>query len=1032
MHSRIKKIHFSLCIALLLNTFLFSNAFSQAKAKSGAAKQVVTGKVVDEVNHPMVGVSVLLKGTALGTMTDANGVYRIEIPGAFPTARLQFSFIGMVTQEAEVLGRYVINMQLVPDAQAMEDVVIEGAYGMQQKRSDLVNSAYQVGSQQLATLPSIRVDQMLDGLVPGLTVEPNDVSAGSTRPRLSVRVRGAASMSASNEPLWVVDGTPFYTGDRTNMVPGMSYSISPLSFMNPEDIASITVLKDASAVSIYGADGANGVILVTTKTGVEGATKVNVSTEYSVAMVNSSTFFQTLSADDYRMLSREAYNNAVSRNYLDPSVTPYPFVDNASNAYSTTNTYWKDVYYDLGNTMQTNLSLRGGSERAKFYVSGGYFRNESTVMGNLMQRFSLRTNVDVKLSNKVKLGIRMANSYNINDLFMPGDHYYELLPIYSPYNADGSFRLYNTYAEGYEEGGAVRMKTSRFLNSVAEREQNDFRQTTLLTKVDANLEWQLAPGLQFTTQFGIDVQNNFEMQYKSRKNWSGMELTTGVPLGYASRSHSNLFNWTWIDRLNYAKNFGQHKLTGLLGFEMTSKQYYTMGASGSGFVNDYIREISYAATRYNSTSGQKLTRSMSFFGQLGYNYDNRYIAQVNARMDGNSNFGTDVRWAQFGSLGLSWNVHKEAFFDVEALKELKLKASYGSNGNSRLGSQESQGTYTYNTGDNYMGQSGGSMASVANQKLSWETTLMTNLGIRIAAFDFLEAEFEWYNNLTKNLLSEMDVSRATGDTRVYRNVGEIQNRGWELSVKTINLKKKAVAWDTEFKFSSNSNKLLELYNGIEKTNGNYLWKEGYDTKTFYLIRWAGVDPRDGMPLWYDARGNLTRNYSLDNRVLWRSATPDLTGSVINTVQYGPFSLRMMLTYVIGGYGFSTFGRNVSSDGLYIMSQNQSINQLDRWQQQGDLALSPIPLWGISTKSIMNSTRFVSSRTHVRLSNISLTYKLPKKVCAHLALNSCNVSVIGNNLGIWTPYDVSDWNSYRQNMSGYPMESVVSCALEVGF
>ncbi|HKL92391.1 MAG TPA: SusC/RagA family TonB-linked outer membrane protein [Bacteroidales bacterium] len=987
--------------------------------------RIVRGQVLDQDQLTLPGATVLVKNNpSLGVVTDIDGNYSIKVP-ADTEVTLKVSYIGMETQEiALTADQQMVDIRLKPSEVVLTDFVVVGAYGTEQKRSDLVGSAFQVNAKQLENLPAGRIDNLLDGMVPGLKIDFNTDLASNTRPRYNVRVRGSASLSASNEPLWIIDGTPVYTGDRTNMVPGMSMTISPLSYYNSDDIESITVLKDAASTSIYGADGANGVILVTTKKGKSDSEKpsLTVSTRFGVSKINETTRFKVLNADQYMELAKESYANAGRDAAL------FPFQDNAMNAYSTTDTDWSKVYYDLGNTRQTGLSLRGANKHARYYLSGSYYGNNMTVKGNQSDRFSLRSNADFDLTSRISFGINLSSSYNVNTLFNPGDDYYQILPIFSPYNADGSMRLYNTYVDGKDVAGDPVWSTVKFFNSVAEREENDHRQRSMSTQANAELKIKIMEGLLWTNQLGIDYLSSFEDTYSARSNWSGM--SSQGPYGYAYRGHANFLNLNLVERLNFNRKFGVHQVGGLVGFEMSSKEYNTLSASGSGFVNDHIKEVSYATDRSGSSS-YSLTRGMSLFAQGSYSYDQRYYVLFNTRMDGRSNFGPDVRWAEFASMGFSWNAQNETFLEAyEAINVMKFKLSYGTNGNSRLGSLEALGLYSYSSNDQYAGMPGASMSGSPNPTLSWETTYMTNIGLRVRFLDRYDIDIEAYNNKTVDLLSNLDVSRTTGDTRVYRNVGKIQNRGIEANIEVDLYSDQDWDWSASFNASHNRNKLLELYNGESKVMGEKIWQEGKDINTYYVIRWAGVDPRDGAPMWYDARGNVTRVYDTNNRVVWKTSSPIATGGFSSMLQYRAFSLNMMFNYVLGGYSFSNFGRRVSSDGLNIMDDNQSVNQLDRWQKPGDQALSPKPLWGVSTKSVMNSTRYIYSTTHLKLRNVALSYRVPANMVQKIGAKTAHVSLIADNLGVWTPYDQPDRNSYRQAMSGYPMETMFSLGLDV--
>ena len=990
-------------------------------------KRAITGTVVDEQNNPLPGANIVAEEQNIATISDIDGKFKLNVPVG-KSVKFTVSFIGMKTKQVVLKeNQNVLSIQMDPSSIAINEVMVVGAYGTVQKRSDMVSSAYQVNSEKIETLPVARIDNLLEGLVPGLKIDVNTDGASSTKARLNTRIRGEGSMSASNEPLWIVDGTPIYTGDRTNMIPGMNTSVSPLTYINPDDIESLTVLKDATATSIYGSNGANGVILVTTKKGKSGKMTVKLSQQNGASIINQSTRFQVLNSEQYLMLAREAYVNS------GRDIKSFPFQDNEMNSYSTTDTDWSKVYYDRGASNQTNLSISGGTDAAKYFVSGSYYKGKSTVIGNTQERFSVRANLDVAMSKKLNFKFYTTTSYNLNEIFNPGDDYFRTLPIYSPYNEDEtSFRLYNKSVSELDANANPLWTRLKFFNSLAEREENDYSQSTLATNSNIVLEYKLFKGIEWTSQFGADYQSGYEDQYSARTNWSGMSLTTAEPIGYSTRSNANFLVWTLIERLNYRYTLGKNTIGGLLGMEANSKENRSSSASGSGFVNDKIKEVSYAIDRSGSSS-RGSSRSLSYFLQGTYSYGGRYYLTINGRRDGNSGFGSDSQWGNFASVGTSWNIHSEEFFNSDKIDVLKVKASFGSNGNSRIGTQEALGIYSYSSNDNYMEQPGATMSGSPNSKLSWETAYMTNLGLRIEMFKKrLQIELEAYNKKTVNLLSNLDVSRTTGDTRSYRNSGEMLNQGIELAVDALIIENKDYSWNLHINASHNRNKLLELYNGIEKVMGNYIWREGYDINTLYLIQWAGVDPRDGYPLWYDARGNLTRSYSANNRIAWKSSSPIVTGGITNSLDYKSFTLRTLFTYVIGGYAFSTFGRSVSSDGLNIGSDNQSINQLDRWQNPGDLALSPKLIWNTSTGSVMNSTRYIYKTTHIKFKNISLSYKFPDKVTKPIGLGVLNVFVTVDNIGIWTPYDKEARNSYRQSMSGYPMETAFSAGFDLSF
>ena len=352
----------------------------------------LNGNVKDLQGEALIGVNVVQKGTTNGTVTDLDGNFSLKVPA---NSTIVFSYIGFETIERVWNGTGTMNITMSEDVAVLDDVVVVGAYGTAQKRSDMVGSAFQVNSDRIETLQVARVDNLLEGIVPGLQVMPNSDDASSTKQRLNLRVRGEGSMSASNEPLWIVDGTRIFSGDRTNMVSGMDISISPLTYLNADDIESITILKDATETSIYGADGANGVILVTTKSGSVGKTKVGLSMQTGVTQINQNARFKVLNGSDYLTLAKESFLNS------GRSIEAFPFQDNDLNSYSTTDTDWSELFYDTGFHTKAYLSLSGGRDDVKYYVSGGYFNNRSTVIGNTQERYSIRGNIDVPLSKKM-------------------------------------------------------------------------------------------------------------------------------------------------------------------------------------------------------------------------------------------------------------------------------------------------------------------------------------------------------------------------------------------------------------------------------------------------------------------------------------------------------------------------------------------------------------------------------------------------------------------------------------------------------
>lgn len=1013
---------------VLIFVCVFISVSSNVLAQSTEGSYKISGFVTDEGDEGLPMATITVGESGKGMLCDANGRFTITLTKK-PSV-LNFSYVGMEKQSVKVDETTKTLVVKLKSKNQLKEVVIEGGYGLAQKRSDMVGSAYQVKSKDLENLPMGRIDKLLDGLVPGVTVEPNSDSPGSPRTRYNIRVRGDASLAASNEPLWIIDGVPVYQGSSTNMMPGTSYTVSPLSYINPSDIESITVLKDASQTSLYGANGANGVILVKTKAGIiSEKTLVDVSLRYGISNIDKSTSYKVMNAAQYLTYAKEAWINS------GQDINAFPYQDNELNSYSTTNTNWENLYFGTAQSKDIGVSLKGGSKNNQNFASFSYHDESETVLGNQQQRFSARINNDYKLK-KLTINTILSASYNKNNLFALSHEYYETLPIFSPYENDGyTNRLYNRIVSNvtYDSNNKpVLTWTDRkfYENSIPDREDNTNIQKTYNVDASLILKYQIIEGLDFTEQFGANIETTNEEIYSARTTLDG--LVNDKPAGESRRASANYFNWDNVLRLNFNKTFGNYKVGALAGTEFQNEQYNTLYATGSGFLNDHIQEVGYSESSSrtgSSSSSQK--RMLSYLGEVNLAYKSKYFLVANARADGNSSFGKYVRWGNFGSIGMSWIVSKEDFFKSRVFKLLKFKSSIGTNGNSRIDSSVSTGTYSYDDTYSYGGIPGAVSSSVANPGLSWETTTMFNSGVRTTLWDRVDVELEYYNNYTKNLLTKIYTSRTISDDRLYANVGEMRNQGIELTINSVNIKTKNFEWDTDVNFSHNVNKITKMYNGMTTSFGTTVWSEGHEKGAFYLVRWAGVDPASGAPMWYDKNGNITFTYSTDNRVIMNlPTTPWATGGLINTLKYKDFSLRVMFNYTFGGYTPSTLVMRGLQDGYDVTSGNVDVDAFEHWSQPGDLSVNP-RISTVSSKSAMSSTRYLYSQTSINLQNIALTYQIPRKILNKIGIESSYISLISDNLYLWTPDQSSTHNSYKTVKNGYPVQRGFSLSLQLG-
>ena len=1017
-------------IALALTFLLPFNMYAADKVSAydvHSAQQTsdkVTGTVYSESGESLMGVFVQIKGTKTAVQTDLDGNYSIKAPAEGKSYTLVFQYLGMETKEIIVKTARVLNVTLKADNE-LEGSVIVGAYGTKQRREDLVGSAYQVNAVALKDKPKARIDDLLTGLVPGMSIESNADYAGSPRTRYETRIRGSASLSASSEPIWIIDGVPAYTGNSTNQVPGTSYTVSPLSFIDPNDIESITVLKDADQTTIYGANGSNGVILVTTKSGRKNQPlNITATVNYGVSAPDYSTMFKMMNAAQYMEVAKEAWVNS------GKDMSKFPYQDNDYNIYSNVDTDWAREYLGLGNDFYAGLRISSGSNRSSNSTSASYYKNNNIVQGDNSQRISLDTKQTYELWKGAEFGVNLSASYNINNLFPLGRSYLETPPIFSPYLLDGyTPRLRNKIYDETNDGFILK---KFFDNEIPDRDFSDNIQKSFMTRGTANFNWEILKGLHLRSTFGVTYTHTHEDIYKSMNTLDGQD-SDGNRVGSAERADVSFMNWTNSNILRYDTKIGKHSIGAYGGMEISEHRRKNARVKGSGFSNDYIKEIEYASTISEySNSNVDTDRSLSFFGRFSYSYDSRYYISGNVRMDGNSSFGKYAKWAPFASVGVSWNIHKEPFFDSNLIKMLKLKYSFGKDGNSKIDASTAKGTYTYSDSYSYMGSAGALIGSVPNPGLSWESTYKNNAGIRIELRDIIDIELEGYYNKTEDLLSKVYVSRTITDNSIYANIGEMMNQGIELSLTSYNIMKPRFSWTTTLNMAHNENRILELYNGNSRSFGTTIWMEGHEKNTYYLVRWAGVDPSDGMPMWYDLNGNITKTYSESNRVADKTSTPIVHGGIRNDLTFGDWTLSFQINYGIGGWRLASYASSYMMDGYDIIGGNQAIEvYYNRWRTPGQASTFP-KVSQTTTGSGRNSTRFLYDATHFDLSAASLTYTVPRKLLKKVNIKGLTLSLQGNNLYYFTPDQKRDRNSYKTAAFGYPRTRTVTFGVNLNF
>ena len=933
---------------------------------------------------PSSGVMVSVKGTSKSTATNNDGEFKIE---AATGTTIVFSYIGYQKKEFKIEDLLLNGPVVLTRSSEFIDEVVVMAYGKKESRENQTGSAFTVTAKDLENRPALRIDALLEGIVPGVEFASQDGgSNASPRPRYSTRVRGEASSgdaTTSNEPLWVIDGVPLYTGGVTNQITGTEVSISPLTYLDPNDIETITVLKDASATTIYGANGSNGVILITTKKGY-GKAKVRYGYRSGINKRSDTNF---------RYLDGPQYLSIVKRMGM---------LDQLGKIDTSVNTYWPDYYFRTGQTSMHNIDVSGSSADVSYFMGAGIYDEKLITIGNNTKRYSFRTNLSANISKKLSVQGGLNVSYNSNDMFNPGNSFFDYSPLIRPVGPNGEYieRDPNNRLLLYMPGMA---------------DQNDHQQKAVLFTGNIGFTFNIFDRLNFVNRNGADISSVNENRYYSMYNNSGSSSN-----GIAFKNQNQVVNLISTNTLNYDRKILNGDFDIMVGTEARQRDRNSVSAQGSNFPNDNIREISFTSTlnRTGTASRDKETL-LSYFGRAGYVYDGRYALNYTYRKDGSSNFGKDVKWGNFSSLGAAWTVSNESFWKKDGVVDfLKFKASYGTNGNSRFSSSYAKGVYKYDEDLSYGPNGGAVMSRGVNDNLKWETTNMFNTGVDFGLFKRINVAAEYYKNVTNDMIANSYVTMTSGFRTIYQNIGKIQNTGFEATISSKNIDASDFKWDSRLMLSLNRNKILELSEGIDRISGNSIKREGYDSNSLYMVRWAGVDPSTGDPMWYDANGNITKSYTTNNRVIVGSSTPEFYGGFTNNFNYKGFHLSVFLKYNKGGYYFDQMSRNIGQDGLYILDGNQSINVLNSWQYPGYLATEP-RLSNVSTGSIMNSTRYLLDKTYMSLENISLSYSLKKDFVKRLHVSNVNLTAMASKLAMWTPYSAKKGVARAyENMSGY--------------
>lgn len=946
-----------------------------------AQERTVTGKVTSaEDGTPLPGVSVLLKGTTTGTATDAEGNFSLSVPST--GGSLVFSFIGLETREIEIGERTVINVALGLDITQLSEVVVVG-YGTQE-RKELTGSVASVSSKAIENLVTPSFDAQLAGRAPGVQITTPGGILGQAP---IIRIRGVNSLTSSASPLIVIDGVPVVNSDRSGIVPA-----NPLANINPSDIESFDILKDGSATAIYGSRAANGVILITTKRGAKGRPKVDYSASFGFNQEVDR--FDLLTGDQFVEIANEKRSNAGSSQLAQPGV----------------NTDWQDYIFRKGSVQQHNLSLSGGTDQTTYFFSLGYTSQESPIIANDLERYSFRANLDQQVGKKLKIGTSMSYSHTtINGLnngsnSLSGAMYNASrmlpnVPILDPANV--AFDGFNVEPDGSTLGRGNNLATvdNNIPNIAFVLANNVYRNKTHRIIGNVYGELELLEGLSFRTQVGTDLTLSEDFLSWDPRHGDGRGRG-----GYAQNGYNPASRWNWHSTLNYQTVLADdHNLNVTLGVEYQKSLFNNFAAVGQGFADRFFQQDNLISNSYSvqTTSGGYAERGFdSYFARANYNFRGKYLLSLTIRNDGISDLAEENRRGTFPGASIGWRVSDEDFFNVSFISDLKIRASYAEVGNVEIG------TFAYAGGYGailYGGTPGIGFAKVTNPNLSWESSKKLNIGFN-ATVGPVTVEADYFVNNIDDMVLDAPTAPSLGfpDNNISQNIGSMINKGLELRLMAKVYESGEFSWSTDFNFTYQTNEVTKLLSPISGGTTNRT-EEGRSIGELYGVRWAGVNPANGNPLYYKADGSIVQ-YNLvtsasqrtwkvydpanpadvgtnapalgaDDYAFLGNTLPKWMGGWTNNLSYGDFSLEIFFRYSGGNYVLNETRRGQLGQGF----SNNHASILNRWTEAGQVTDVPKLFSGQDANMWQTGTansRFVEKGDFLKVQNIVLAYRVP--------------------------------------------------------
>ncbi|MDE3251370.1 MAG: SusC/RagA family TonB-linked outer membrane protein [Bacteroidota bacterium] len=982
-----------------------------------AQNRTIKGSVTDDKGAFVANASVVVKGTSIGTVTDAGGNFSISVPAS---ARiLVISSLNFAPQEINLSGKNQFSIKLLPTAENLDEVVVTG-YGTVKKVNSTASQA-KIGGKQIENVPVASLDRGLQGKVAGLQSSSANGQPGSNQ---DVRIRGIGSFTASASPLYVVDGVQIVTGDLSSAV----QTTNVLSTINPNDIEDIAVLKDAAATSIYGSRGANGVIVITTKRGRAGKTQFRFDTEVGQTnYANIPDAGKPIGRDDWFTLLKEGLvNGGYSATQITNTMASYGFGNGVD-------INWLDLTTRKGTQQQYNLSMTAGDAKTQIFMSGGYFKQEATNIGADLKRISGNIKVTHNISSKLSL----STNWNIGNILQntppsgPGQFanpYYvslTLRPTQNPFNPDGSYNI----------GTTDNLSFPAHYNPlyVIANDKYIVRNTQIIG--GGSLEYKILNGLKFTSHIGIQDNRMEESVFQNPFHGDGVAVG-----GFGQNNFTRAFLWDWYNQLDYHTDLLRNKKLSAdfkLGYEANKYNYYRIQAASQNYPP--TADLPLATNAATATQGSADAANYTFasmYSSANFSYDSRFSLYGSFRRDGSSRFGANNQYGNFWAVGAAWNINNEAFMEqLKAISLLKLRGSYGSTGNAGIGNYQWRQTYGY--GANYNGNAGGTFNNIGNIDLTWEKTNQTDIGLDLGLFkNRINIVVDWYKKLTDGLLFNKPISLTTGFGSILSNVGKIENKGIEFTINARAVDIRNFSWDIGFNISHNQNRVVSLPGGQDIANGIFRLSEGRDIQSYYTRALKGVDPATGVELWYKDATKATTTPTYASAALQfvdKSGSPSYFGSLSNSFSYKGYYISGDLYYNYGNYVTDRYSQYFLN-AQFPTRGKYAIN-LTRWQKPGDITSIPKYIYGQTNQS--NGERQLYKGDYVRLRNITIGYRMEdKNLLSKLHLTSLNFYVRGTN--IWTktydkllPFD-PEQGADSQNNEGFLNPKTITLGLNIGF